>query len=184
MARSDWAALLTDPAAEYLAHIELCRFGLQPYLPQFKKRHHTRAGQYVMRSCPLFPRYLLIPINDAHNPHVRLARGICRHKCLLADELGRPWRAPSKIIEGVKAAEASGDQDHIAEEMGDILFVMANLARKLKVDPEDALRRANAKFTRRFQYIERKLAEANRTGPQPLDDMEALWLEAKRAERK
>ncbi|MBX9746415.1 MAG: nucleoside triphosphate pyrophosphohydrolase, partial [Hyphomonadaceae bacterium] len=76
----------------------------------------------------------------------------------------------------LKAAEASGDQDHIAEEMGDILFVMANLARKLKVDPEDALRRANAKFTRRFQYIERKLAEDGRTGPQPLDDMEALWL--------
>ena len=84
----------------------------------------------------------------------------------------------------LKAAEASGDQDHIAEEMGDILFVMANLARKLKVDPEDALRRANAKFTRRFQYIERKLAEDGRTGPQPLDDMEALWLEAKRAEKR
>jgi len=84
----------------------------------------------------------------------------------------------------LKAAEASGDQDHIAEEMGDILFVMANLARKLKVDPEDALRRANAKFTRRFQYIERALAEAGRTGPQPLDDMEALWLEAKRAEKR
>jgi MazG family protein len=83
----------------------------------------------------------------------------------------------------LKAAEASGDQEHIAEEMGDILFVMANLARKLKVDPEDALRRANAKFTRRFQYIETKLAEANRTGPQPLDDMEALWLEAKANER-
>ena len=44
--------------------------------------------------------------------------------------------------------------------MGDVLFVMANLARKLKVDPEEALRRANAKFTRRFQYIETKLAEA------------------------
>jgi MazG family protein len=84
----------------------------------------------------------------------------------------------------LKAAEVSGDQDHIAEEMGDILFVMANLARKLKVDPEDALRRANAKFTRRFQYIETKLAEAGRTGPQPLDDMETLWLEAKRAEKR
>ena len=83
----------------------------------------------------------------------------------------------------LKEAEASGDQDHIAEEMGDILFVMANLARKLKVDPEEALRRANAKFTRRFQYIERKLAEQGRIGPQPLDAMEALWLEAKRVER-
>jgi len=84
----------------------------------------------------------------------------------------------------LKAAEASGDQEHIAEEMGDILFVMANLARKLKVDPEDALRRANAKFTRRFQYIETKLAERGRTGPQPLNDMEALWVEAKRTEKK
>jgi MazG family protein len=101
------------------------------------------------------------------------------------------WPSSKEVLEKLdeelaelKAAEASGDQDHIAEEMGDILFVMANLARKLKVDPEEALRRANDKFTRRFQYIERKLAEAGRTGPQPLDEMEALWVEAKRAERK
>ncbi|MEZ5971252.1 MAG: nucleoside triphosphate pyrophosphohydrolase [Hyphomonadaceae bacterium] len=84
----------------------------------------------------------------------------------------------------LKAAEASGDHDHVTEEMGDILFVVANLARKLKVDPEEALRRANAKFTRRFQFIEQKLAEQGRTGRQPLDDMEALWLEAKRAEKR
>ncbi len=83
----------------------------------------------------------------------------------------------------LKDAEASGDQDHIAEEMGDLLFVMANLARKLKVDPEEALRRANAKFTGRFQHIERRLAEMGRTGPQPLDEMEALWVEAKGVER-
>ncbi|MDX2277154.1 MAG: nucleoside triphosphate pyrophosphohydrolase [Hyphomonadaceae bacterium] len=83
----------------------------------------------------------------------------------------------------LKEASESGDQAHVAEEMGDILFVMANLARKLNVDPEEALRRANSKFTRRFQYIERRLAEQGRTGPQPLDEMEALWLEAKRTER-
>jgi MazG family protein len=101
------------------------------------------------------------------------------------------WPTPEPVLEKLeeelaelKDARASGDQEHIAEEMGDILFVMANLARKLKVDPEEALRRANAKFTRRFQYIEAKLAEQNRTGPQPLDDMEALWLEAKAAEKR
>lgn len=101
------------------------------------------------------------------------------------------WPTPEPVLEKLeeelaelKEARASGDQEHIAEEMGDILFVMANLARKLKVDPEEALRRANAKFTRRFQYIETKLAEQGRTGPQPLDDMEALWLEAKQAEKK
>jgi MazG family protein len=101
------------------------------------------------------------------------------------------WPAPEPVLEKLeeelaelKEARATGDQEHIAEEMGDILFVMANLARKLKVDPEEALRRANAKFTRRFQYIESKLAEAGRVGPQPLDEMEALWLEAKRAEKR
>jgi MazG family protein len=101
------------------------------------------------------------------------------------------WPSSAEVLEKLdeelaelKAAEAGGDQEHVAEEMGDILFVMANLARKLKVDPEEALRRANAKFVRRFQYIERKLAEAGRTGPQPLDEMEALWLEAKRAEKR
>lgn len=101
------------------------------------------------------------------------------------------WPTPEPVLEKLeeelaelKEARASGDQEHIAEEMGDILFVMANLARKLKVDPEEALRRANAKFTRRFQYIETKLAEQGRTGPQPLDDMEALWLEAKQAEKR
>lgn len=101
------------------------------------------------------------------------------------------WPTPDDVLAKLdeelaelKEAQASGDQEHIAEEMGDILFVMANLARKLKVDPEEALRRANAKFTRRFQYIEKRLAEANRTGPQLLDDMEALWLEAKKAEKR
>ncbi len=101
------------------------------------------------------------------------------------------WPTPEPVLEKLeeelaelKEARASGDQEHIAEEMGDILFVMANLARKLKVDPEEALRRANAKFTRRFQYIEAKLAEQNRTGPQLLDEMEALWIEAKAAEKR
>jgi MazG family protein len=84
----------------------------------------------------------------------------------------------------LKEASASGDQAHIEEEMGDVLFVIANLARKLNVDPEEALRRANSKFTRRFQHIERRLAEQGRAGPQPLDEMEALWIEAKQVERK
>jgi len=100
------------------------------------------------------------------------------------------WPTPDEVLakldeelDELKEAQASGDQDALTEEMGDLLFVMANLARKLKVDPEEALRRANAKFTRRFQYIERRLAEQGRAGTQPLDDMEALWVEAKQAER-
>jgi ATP diphosphatase len=101
------------------------------------------------------------------------------------------WPTPEPVLEKLeeelaelKEARAAGDQDAIAEEMGDIHFVMANLARKLNVDPEEALRRANAKFTRRFQHIERSLAKQGKGGPQPLAGMELLWLEAKALERK
>jgi uncharacterized protein YabN with tetrapyrrole methylase and pyrophosphatase domain len=60
---------------------------------------------------------------------------------------------------------------------------MANVARQLKVDPEAALRRANAKFERRFAHIERRLAETGRPLPgASLEEMEALWTEAKRLE--
>jgi len=100
------------------------------------------------------------------------------------------WPTPEPVLAKLeeelaelKEARTVGDQDAVADEMGDILFVMANLARKLNVDPEEALRRANAKFTRRFQHIEQSLAHQGRSGPQPLDDMEALWLEAKALER-
>jgi tetrapyrrole methylase family protein/MazG family protein/ATP diphosphatase len=70
------------------------------------------------------------------------------------------------------------------EEMGDLLFVVANLARKLDVEPEDAIRATNAKFTRRFAYIEAKLAEDGRT-PDQSDraEMDGLWNEAKAAEK-
>jgi MazG family protein len=101
------------------------------------------------------------------------------------------WPTPDEVLEKLEEelaelhdARLQEDHEALTEEMGDVLFVMANLARKLKVDPEEALRRANAKFVRRFQYIERALAEAGRVGPQPLDELEALWVEAKRAERK
>jgi ATP diphosphatase len=61
---------------------------------------------------------------------------------------------------------------------------MANLARHLKVDPEVALRRANAKFTRRFAFIEARLAERGKgPGDSTLEEMDALWNEAKEAEK-
>jgi tetrapyrrole methylase family protein/MazG family protein/ATP diphosphatase len=68
--------------------------------------------------------------------------------------------------------------------MGDVLFVVANLARTLEVDPEDALRFTNAKFARRFRYIEERLAERGKTPDQSdLAEMDALWDEAKVAEK-
>lgn len=72
----------------------------------------------------------------------------------------------------------------IAEEFGDLLFVMANVARHLKLDPETALRAANDKFLRRFQHIEQRLSQQNRSPEDAsLTEMDALWDEAKARER-
>jgi uncharacterized protein YabN with tetrapyrrole methylase and pyrophosphatase domain len=79
---------------------------------------------------------------------------------------------------------AAGDLDKARDEVGDLLFVVANLARKLGVEPEDALRGANAKFVRRFGFIEAELAKDGR-GPEQSDlaEMDGLWDAAKAAER-
>ena len=74
--------------------------------------------------------------------------------------------------------------DETEAEVGDLLFVLANLARHLKVDPEAALRRTNAKFTRRFAAIEAALAaRGRRPEDSTLEEMDALWNAAKAAER-
>jgi tetrapyrrole methylase family protein/MazG family protein/ATP diphosphatase len=78
-----------------------------------------------------------------------------------------------------------GDKDRLEDEFGDILFVYANLARHLKIDPEAALRRTNAKFRRRFGRIEEKLAAQGRDLTQSnLEEMDAMWNEAKQEERR
>lgn len=113
MARTDWTALLTEPAAEYTAHTELQRLGLAPYLPQLRKRQHTRVGACVTRSFPLFPRYLLILAKDAYHPSIRFARGVARSRHILADTEGRLWRAPQRVIDAVREAERRGFFDEI-----------------------------------------------------------------------
>ena len=73
-----------------------------------------------------------------------------------------------------------GERDKAASEFGDTLFVLANLARHLEIDPEEALRRSNAKFERRFRYIEERLgAEGREVKDTPLPELEALWRKAK-----
>ncbi len=81
-------------------------------------------------------------------------------------------------------ARASLSDEEVEEEFGDLLFVVANLARHFGVDPEAALRRANAKFTRRFAAIEDALAARGKTPAQSdLAEMDALWDAAKAAEK-
>ena len=108
-----------------------------------------------------------------------------------AARVGFDWPETAQVIDKIteeaqelKEAAASLPQDKIEEEFGDLLFVMANLARHMKVDPESALRGANAKFTRRFGRIEALLAEAGKTPHDSnLEEMDALWNRAKAEER-
>jgi ATP diphosphatase len=85
----------------------------------------------------------------------------------------------------LEEAISSGDKTAAAEELGDILFVLANVARHLAIEPETALRRTNEKFIRRFQAVERALAANGKTPQQStLEEMDALWDAAKIDERK
>jgi MazG family protein len=97
-------------------------------------------------------------------------------------------KAEEEIAELKAAIAQPGDKDRskrVAEEFGDLLFVMANIARHLKADPEAALREANAKFVRRFRSIEDALAkEGRKPEDATLEEMDALWDAAKAAERK
>jgi MazG family protein len=104
-------------------------------------------------------------------------------------DLGPVLAKAEEEIAELKAAIAEGEDeaatDHVAEEFGDLLFVMANLARHLGVDPEAALRGANRKFVRRFASIEAALsAQGRKPEDATLEEMDALWDAAKDAEKK
>ena len=107
----------------------------------------------------------------------------------LAGTVGFDWNDPravlAKIHEETDEIEAAlGDPDAMADEIGDLLFAVANLARHAKVDPEAALHAANKKFERRFGFIETALARRGSSLVEAdLDTMEALWGDAKAIER-
>ena len=108
-----------------------------------------------------------------------------------AARVGFDWPSTGEVIDKIaeearelnEARQTLGEAE-IFEEFGDLLFVVANLARHLKIDPEAALRAANAKFTRRFAAIEAALAaRGKRPEASDLAEMDALWDAAKRAEK-
>ena len=108
-----------------------------------------------------------------------------------AAKVGFDWPSLAPVLAKMKeelaeleAEIAAGVPEKIAEEFGDLLFVMANVARHLKVDPEAAARGANTKFERRFARIEARLAEMGKSPEQStLQEMDRLWDEAKAWER-
>ena len=88
-------------------------------------------------------------------------------------------------LDEVKEAWQSGDQQHIEEEIGDLLLVAVNLARHMQVDPEQALKKSTQKFTRRFEYIEQKVTHSGREVNRcDLEELDGLWNEAKIALKK
>ncbi len=108
-----------------------------------------------------------------------------------ASRVGFDWNDPAAVLDkldeeiGELRAELSQGAvpARMSDEIGDMLFVVANLARHFRIDPEVALRGANAKFERRFRHIEARLAAQGRKPEQAsLEEMEALWQEAKKGE--
>jgi MazG family protein len=105
--------------------------------------------------------------------------------------VGFEWPAIDGVVEKLQEeaaelakARAGGNVIEVEHEIGDLLFTIVNLARFLKVDPEQALRKANARFRRRFAYIESEVQAGGAVLQEtPLDRMEELWQEAKRKEK-
>ncbi len=102
--------------------------------------------------------------------------------------VGFDWESADHVLDKLREeldelAQARTDgakPEHVEDEIGDILFVIVNIARHLNVDPEQALRKANAKFRRRFNYVERALSQQGRSLQQAtLNEMEALWQAGK-----
>jgi ATP diphosphatase len=104
-----------------------------------------------------------------------------------AAKVGFEWPSPTQVLEKideetaeVRSALAEGDRHHVAEEVGDLLFAVANLARKLDLDPEALLRAANRKFGARFRAMEARLQAAGTpVGTTSLEVMEAAWQAVK-----
>lgn len=109
-----------------------------------------------------------------------------------ASAVGFDWNDARQVLakireetDEVESALLGGDRDAVIDEVGDLFFVLANLARHVGADPEASIRRANDKFERRFGYIEQGLARVGRSLVEAtLEEMDALWNEAKQNEPK
>jgi tetrapyrrole methylase family protein/MazG family protein len=106
-----------------------------------------------------------------------------------ASRVGFDWEEVSDIftkideeVAELREAVATNDRHHVEEEVGDLLFTLANIARRMEINPEEALQRTNRKFKERFEHIEKALQEQGKSFEETtLAEMDALWDEAKRS---
>jgi ATP diphosphatase len=128
-------------------------------------------------------------LDDVPNTLPSLSRAAKLQK--RAAQVGFDWPEALPVVDKVREeldevleAMSANDEEAMAEEIGDLLFVVVNLARHLKADPETALRAANAKFERRFRFIEQVLREQGRDIQAcSLEELDTIWGQAKHAER-
>jgi len=145
-----------------------------------------KAERAARRSGDVAPPTSLLSNVKAGQPALTRAMALQRK----ASTVGFDWNDPRAVLrkireeaDEIEAALDHGDRAELAAETGDLLFALVNLARHVDADPEMALRGANAKFERRFAYIERALAAKGRTlEATSLEEMDALWNEAKEDE--
>ncbi len=112
--------------------------------------------------------------------------------CARAARVGFDWQEPALVVDKIaeelaelRAELDTADPARLRDEIGDVLFTVANLSRSLHLDPEACLREANAKFQRRFEHMERSIEATGRSLAEAgLDEMEAGWQAAKAGERR
>src|SRR5579872_4786036 len=142
-----------------------------------------KAERAARRSAEPAPSSSLLSNVKAGQPALTRAMALQRK----ASTVGFDWNDPRAVLQKIReeadeieAALDHGDKSELAAETGDLLFALVNLARHVDADPDMALRGANAKFERRFAYIERTLASRGRSlEAASLEEMDALWNEAK-----
>jgi tetrapyrrole methylase family protein/MazG family protein len=155
-----WGDIVAQNAGEVLANWE-----------QLKRKEHIEQGINRESILDGIPRGL---------PALMMAHGYQEKAAKVRFDWDQLDKVIAKVREELDEALNANSDDHRMEEIGDLLFVIVNWARWLKIDPEIALRQTNAKFYRRFRYVEGELAKR---GKQPaessLEEMDALWDEAK-----
>ncbi|HYP05659.1 MAG TPA: nucleoside triphosphate pyrophosphohydrolase [Bryobacteraceae bacterium] len=145
---------------------------------EIKAEEKKARGESPKLLLESIPRTLPALVEAAHISH-RAAR------------TGFDWENPEQVLgkleeelhELDEARRQQAPQEEVEGEIGDILFVLVNLARFMKVDPEQALRKSNAKFRRRFGHVETELQRQGKAfADSNIEEMEALWQDAKRSE--
>ncbi len=149
-----------------------------------------KAERVAARQAAGLPTEATGLLSDVPRPMPALTRAVKLQT--KASSVGFDWNDARLVLakireemDEVEAALNAQDEDAVAEEIGDLMFALTNLARHLKVDPETALRGTNAKFESRFGHIEKVLQDKGvYLKDATLDEMEALWVEAKMIERR